>query len=143
MTDHGIESLKYHEGLRLKAYLCPSKVWTIGFGHTSDRHHEVTEGMTITLDEAYRLLLLDISEAEADARRLLPNFNDLTPRRQDAMVNMAFQLGYFRLSKFVNTLNYIRTGRYAQAAEGLKNSAWFRQTQKDRTDYVVNAIREG
>ena len=143
MTEEGIKALKMHEGLRLRAYKCPAGVWTIGYGHTSDRHREVSPGLTITRAEADRLLALDIAEAENDARRLLPNFNDLSARRRDALVNLAFQLGYQRLSRFTQTLNYLRIGRFRQAAENLTRTAWYAQTQTARTDYVVSAIREG
>ena len=30
----GLDLIKSFEGLRLEAYLCPAKVWTIGYGHT-------------------------------------------------------------------------------------------------------------
>lgn len=138
MTPEGIEQLKRHEGLRLKAYKCPAGVWTIGYGHTGG----VKEYQTITQAEADRLLSADIGRAEQDARRLVPGFNDLSPRRQDALVNMAFNLGYLRLSKFVQSLNYIRTGRFVQAAGNLEKTAWYRQVGH-RGPEVVAMIREG
>lgn len=143
MTPHGIEMLKFHEGIRTEAYLDTVGVWTIGFGHTSDRHKEVKQGMKINLDEAHKLLVADLSEAEADARRLVPNFNELSPKRQDALINMAFQLGYFKLSKFTQTLNYIRTGRFSQAAENLTRTLWYKQTQRDRTAYIIDSLTKG
>lgn len=43
-------------GPALTAYLCPAKVWTIGFGHTRNVH----KGDTITKNEAYDLLTNDL-----------------------------------------------------------------------------------
>ncbi len=143
MTQDGKEALKFHEGLRLTAYTCPTGHLTIGYGHTSDKNLTVTEGMQISLADAERLLDIDIAEAEMTARRLIPNFNDLSPRRRDALINMAFQLGYFNLSKFTSTLNYIRIGQFDQAAEGLKRTLWYKQTQRDRTDWIISALKEG
>lgn len=143
MTQDGKEALKFHEGLRLTAYTCPTGHLTIGYGHTSDKNLTVTEGMQISLADAERLLDIDIAEAEMTARRLIPNFNDLSPRLRDALINMAFQLGYFNLSKFTSTLNYIRIGQFDQAAEGLKRTLWYKQTQRDRTDWIISALKEG
>lgn len=50
------EKLKEFEGLRLKAYSCPSGVLTIGFGHT----HGVIEGMHIDINIAENFLEYDI-----------------------------------------------------------------------------------
>lgn len=138
MTPEGIEQLKRHEGLRLRAYRCPAGVLTIGYGHTGG----VKEFDRIDNETAEKLLHSDIAEAEAAARRLIPNFNELSPRRQDALINMAFNLGYFRLSKFTSSLNYIRIGRFRQAAESLERTAWFKQVG-NRAIEVVQMIREG
>ena len=34
INERGIEIIKSFEGLSLKPYLCPAKVWTIGYGST-------------------------------------------------------------------------------------------------------------
>lgn len=66
-STRGIEFLKRHEGVVLRAYLCPAGVWTIGAGLT--RASGVVDpqpGMVITAEEADRLL------AEALARNYEP-----------------------------------------------------------------------
>lgn len=55
------ELIKSFEGLRLRAYLCPTGHWTIGWGHTRG----VAEGDTITADEAEEFLEQDLEEAGA------------------------------------------------------------------------------
>ena len=52
--------IRQSEGLRLTAYRCPAGVWTIGYGHTSG----VTEGMTISVEQAEEFLRQDIEAAE-------------------------------------------------------------------------------
>lgn len=53
----GIEFLKRHEGVVLRAYRCPAGVWTIGAGLTRGSGVvDPTPGMVITADEADRLL---------------------------------------------------------------------------------------
>jgi lysozyme len=142
MTPEGLEKLKEHEGLRLNAYKCTAGVWTIGYGHTSDRHEGVYEGLTITKEEAEHLLYLDVAEAEADARKVCPNFDTHSPGRQDALVNMAFQMGYAGLSKFTDFLALFRAGKYRLAALDLEHTKWHRQTN-NRAHDVINMIMEG
>ena len=52
----GIALIKEFEGLRLKAYLCPGGVWTIGYGHTTG----VRPGMVITEAQAEKFLKEDL-----------------------------------------------------------------------------------
>ena len=55
------ELVKSFEGLRLRAYLCPTGHWTIGWGHARG----VSECDTITADEAEELLEQDLEDAGA------------------------------------------------------------------------------
>lgn len=61
------ELVKQFEGLRLRAYVCPAGRWTIGWGHTSG----VSEGDTITAEEAEELLEHDLGEAAQHVDRLV------------------------------------------------------------------------
>lgn len=75
------------EGEKLKAYLCPAKVWTIGVGHTGP---DVKPGMTITRDESQALLSRDLTKFEAAVNTLCP----VTTQGQfDALVAFAFNIG--------------------------------------------------
>jgi GH24 family phage-related lysozyme (muramidase) len=56
---------------------------------------------------------------------------------------LAFNLGRKTLSKFTTTLNYIRTGRYAAAANSLARTKWARDVGIHRSDDIIRAIREG
>ena len=59
-SDRGIALIKSFERCRLTAYLCPSGVWTIGYGHTAG----VTRGQTITQAEADSIVRVDLEEYE-------------------------------------------------------------------------------
>ena len=61
INQRGIDLIKSFEGCKLTAYLCPAKVWTIGYGTTS----KIKQGMTITPDQANKLLAQDVAEFEA------------------------------------------------------------------------------
>jgi len=83
----GITMIKRHEGLRLRAYLCPAGVWTIGYGSTFD----VSPGLEITEDEAEQRLRRDLRTAERAVTRLVTA--PLTQSQFDALVSFTFNLG--------------------------------------------------
>ena len=56
----GLDLIKHFEGCELQAYKCPAGVWTIGYGHIKG----VSEGMTITQDEAEQMLKDEMAEYE-------------------------------------------------------------------------------
>jgi lysozyme len=98
-SDKGIEFIKRHEGLRLKAYQCPAGVWTIGYGHTST----AKQGMIITEAEAERLLKLDLKTAEDEINKhSLP----LKQYQFDALTSFVFNVGIgsFRRSTLLKRL---------------------------------------
>lgn len=61
LNEKGLELLKRHEGLRLKAYRDVIGVLTIGYGHTG---RDVHPGMVITLEQAESLLKQDLQRFE-------------------------------------------------------------------------------
>ncbi|MGV8268300.1 lysozyme, partial [Pseudomonas aeruginosa] len=61
-SQRGIDLIKSFEGLRLSAYQDSVGVWTIGYGTTRG----VTRYMTITVEQAERLLSNDIPRFEPE-----------------------------------------------------------------------------
>jgi len=108
-SEPGVELVKSHEGLRLKAYLCPAGVWTIGYGHT----RTAKRGMVITAEKAEDLLLEDLVEAE-DAVSSMVDV-PLSQGQFDALVSFVFNLGSgnFKTSTLRRKLN---AGDYAGAS---------------------------
>lgn len=83
-----MEGLKRFEGCRLKAYLCPAGVWTIGYGHTGT---DVYEGMKITLEGAEALLDKDLDYFEKFVEDVMTE--RMTDNQFSAMVSLAFNIG--------------------------------------------------
>lgn len=103
--------VKNWEQLRLIAYKpTPNDVWTIGWGHTKD----VTEGMTITADQAEQFFREDVSGAENAVNTLVKV--KLNQNQYDALVDFVFNLGYgnFAHSTLLRKLN---AGDYQGAAD--------------------------
>lgn len=62
--------------------------------------------------------------------RAFPWAEDLDEARLGALMNMAFNLGIPRLSKFVSMLPALQEGRWADAARHALNSLWASQVKK-------------
>lgn len=87
ISQKGIDLIKQFEGCKLKAYLCPAGVWTIGFGSTSG----VIEGMQITEKEAEEMLKKDLRYFERWVSKLIEV--ELTQNQFDALVSFTYNLG--------------------------------------------------
>ena len=82
----GLQLIKDFEGLRLKAYRCPSGVATIGWGHTKG----VKMGQTITEAQACDYLVEDVGPIERLLNIVGVNFRQ---EQFDALVSWIFNLG--------------------------------------------------
>ena len=91
MSKEGIELLKRFEGLRLVAYLCPAKVWTIGYGSTIVNGKPVYQGMEITLEEAEQALREDLDRFEKAVLKYVRI--PLKQHQFDALVDFTYNLG--------------------------------------------------
>jgi lysozyme len=114
----GLALVKQFEGLRLTAYLCPAKVWTIGYGSTGPH---VKPGMVISEADAEALLCADLSRFEQAVAKATPA---ATQPQFDAMVCLAFNIGIGGFLKS-SVLRWHKTGEHRRAAEafGLWNKA--------------------
>jgi lysozyme len=132
--------LERDEGKRLQVYRCTAGARTIGIGRNLDsvgiRAAEAeTLGLSvasciargITSAQAYALLDSDIDACERDLDRRLPWWRSLDDLRQRVVLNMCFNLGITRLLGFKNTLAAAQARRFADAAAGMKASAWHDQ----------------
>lgn len=130
--------LKRDEGVVLHAYKDHLGYLTIGVGRLIDERR----GGGISLEEAEMLLANDVARIEAELDRRMPWWRQASPRRQRALLNMAFQLGVAGLMKFRNTLARAKAGNWEGAAAGALNSLWARQTPA-RAQRVAEMLREG
>ena len=91
-------------GPALEAYLCPAKVWTIGFGHTKNVH----KGDTITRPEAWELLTKDLIQTQEELATLV--HVDVTENQFIALMSFVYNFGItkcrrYTLFKMVNAGN--------------------------------------
>ena len=90
----GIDLIKSFEGCVLTAYLCPSNVWTIGYGHTSG----VYQGQAITKEQAEQYLKEDIVRYENYVNNTGLSLNQ---NQFDALVSFTYNCGNGNLKKLI------------------------------------------
>jgi lysozyme len=94
----GIPIIRKFEGLKLKAYLCPAGVWTIGYGNTFyENGSKVQEDDKITLDRADKLLFFVVQKFEAEVLKLVKS--SINDNQLGALTSFAFNVGAGNLGK--------------------------------------------
>lgn len=134
LSDKGFALIKDAEGCRLKAYVCPAGVLTIGYGHTGP---DVTEGETISKAEAELLLRRDVARFEACVSKACPG--PTTQSQFDAMVSLAYNIGEasFRRSSVARLHN---AQNYPQAQQAF--ALWNKANKKIVNGLVTRRARE-
>ena len=102
----GIPIIKKFEGLKLKAYLCPSGLPTIGYGNTFyENGAKVKLGEQITIDRADALLIHTVAQFEKQVDAVVTA--TLTPNQLGALTSFAFNcgMGNFRKSTLLKKVN--------------------------------------
>ena len=131
--------IKSDEGLRLKKYQDQFGNWTIGFGHLMIPY-EIRTMDSITNEQAEEIFNTDFHNALNSSLHLFKNFDSFTDPRQRAIVNMMFQLGEYKLSKFVNMLAAIREDNWSKAALHCLDSKYAKQCP-ERAKRVAKMLR--
>lgn len=108
-TQAGIDLIKFFEGFRSQAYLCPASILTIGYGHTGK---DIYPNMVITEKEAEELLKKDLERFEKYVNNSVKRI--LIWNQFDAIVSFSYNTGYRikgNLQKSINE-NNVRTTVY-------------------------------
>jgi len=84
--------IRRFEGLRLKAYLCPAGVWTVGYGSTGP---DVKPGVTWTKEQAEVRMQQDAEYFVSATHKLCPSQSG---DNLSALADFAYNLGATRLA---------------------------------------------
>lgn len=155
------KQLVLHEGIRLVSYKDSLGFWTIGVGYNVDARGVgqlekicgrsfagPVESLTITRDEALKVLRYDIDNFEKAVQKYFPTYDTLNEVRQRVCLDMAFNLGFKALG-FHQTIAYIKAGDWSGAAKQLYLSKWSRQVgdgpggKWDRCDRLAKMLLTG
>lgn len=137
--------LKKHEGYRAMPYRDSLGFWTIGYGHliTRDKHVPPSEARRLsggpwTEAKSTAVLQADIELARTALADRLPWLATLDAAAQEALIELAFNLGVDGLLGFRKMLAALKTGDRDTACEELRDSLWYHQVGPHR----YKAIKE-
>lgn len=141
MTDSRLlTDVKGAEDCRLTAYKDSRGFWTAGYGHKLDQHMDWT-GHTIGQSQADAWLEADLMTAETQARTLTEWLYLETVCRQNALIELVFNMGFGNWLDFHRTRIALRQHRWQDAHDGLLDSLWARQVQPHGFDEPGRATR--
>lgn len=127
-------SLRTHEGLRHHPYKCTAGKSTIAYGRNLD-------DKGLTTEEAEFLLDNDVAECIKDLATF-SYWNNLTERRQAALIDLRYCLGPNRYRQFVKMEAALNAGDYEEAADQILDSRFAQQTGRRASDLAL-MIQEG
>ena len=130
------------EGCRLAAYPDPishGAPWTIGYGCTGDG---IEKGTVWTQQQAKDELEKRVDNLSVSLFNAIPWVISLSPVRQAALLNMAYQMGLHGLLGFPHTLAACRVGDFDEASELMLESVWAKETP-ERAHRISDAMKTG
>jgi len=103
IPDCAVKIVADFEGFEPAAYLCPARVWTIGYGHTNG----VKPGDTVTEEKAREMLRADLGEAANKLYALVPApvLEALDDNQWGALLSFVYNVGLKREWGIVRDLN--------------------------------------
>lgn len=133
--DEIAEALKREEGFSAHCYICTAGKNSVGYG----RNIDADGGIGISEEEADYLLRNDIDRTIAECEQW-EWFGDLQPAQQSVLIQLCFQLGYPRLTKFKRMLAALAEQDYDTAADELLDSRFAEQVPR-RANRLAEQMR--
>lgn len=131
VSDKAIKMIIHHEGLRLKPYRCPAKLWTIGVGHVlypdqgkmaineRDGYQlRPEDNRVFTQEEVNNILKADLKRFEQGVDRYITT--QLTQGMFDALVSFSFNVGLGTLQRSTLRMKLNRGDKEGASEELLK-----------------------
>lgn len=129
------------EGCRLVAYKDSLGYWTIGYGRLMTQSG-MNNGFTITQDQAEKWLTQDLATAYAQAQELVEWASLDTDARQNAVVELVFNMGVNKWRAFVRARMAMVQKGWVVAHDELLNSLWAKQVH-GRSTRIATYILTG
>lgn len=124
------EQLKIDEGVKYEIYLDHLGYPTFGIGHLiteADEEHGKPVGTPITEQRVNAVFDSDVETYVSEAKKVFPNLTELPGEAQEVIVNMTFNMGAPRLSKFKKFIAGVNAGDWNTAAVEMMDSRWAKQ----------------
>ena len=135
--EHLVQSTMTNEGFSPTVYLDTEGRQTVGYGLCVDPD---VAGAGITREEAESILRMRLMRLQNEVSSAVVAFYELPDPVQQALVEMAYQLGVGGLLRFKKMLAAIEARDFQTAADEGMDSLWARQTP-NRAEKVTGLIR--
>ena len=135
------------EGVRYVLYICSEGHLTGGIGHLITEwdkdYYGKPVGTRIPHEQVNEWFERDIEVSIKDCKDIFNNFDNLPEDIQHVLINMSFQLGKPRLSKFKKMIAAVHEEDYFEMSNQMEDSLWFKQTQNRAQRLIDRVIRYG
>ena len=129
-TEQLRDTLKVDEGVKYEIYNDHLGYPTFGIGHLiveSDEEYGQPVGTGIHEDRVNEAFDKDVSVMVDEAKKIFSDFDNLPEEAQQVIVNMTFNMGRPRLSKFKKFIAGVEAGDWEKAAVEMMDSRWATQ----------------
>ena len=130
-----------NEGVRKTAYKDTLNNWTIGVGHLiklPDEEYLLDKELTDL--EVDQIFITDLNQAIDDARKFI-DADSIPDEAFEVVVDMAFNLGLPKLSKFKNFQQALKDKDFVKASEEMLDSRWAKQLP-NRSKRLAEIMRD-
>ena len=119
--------IKKHEGYRDHIYLDSLSIRTFGYGHMVLDTDDLTEGVNYPIEVAEDYFDKDFSISLSEAEKLIGDI-ELNHVQKCCIIQMVYQLGGPRTSKFKKMWKALEEGDALTASAEILDSRWHAQT---------------
>ena len=135
------------EGCKYETYHCSEGHLTGGIGHLITEWDEEIYagpiGTSIPEEQVQEWFEKDVQTAINDCKDIFNDFDSLPEDIQHVLINMAFQLGGPRLSKFKRMIAAVEVEDYREMSLEMEDSRWFKQTPNRAQRLIDRVVRYG
>ena len=127
------EQLIIDEGVKYEVYNDHLGYPTFGIGHLitqADEEYGKPDGTKVTEERVNAVFDKDVMIYVSEAKKVFPNLDELPEEAQQVIVNMTFNMGAPRLSKFKKFIAGVNAGDWNTAAVEMMDSRWANQVGK-------------
>ena len=121
------DKIKKHEGYRDHIYNDSLSIPTFGYGHMVLPDDDLVEGKHYPIEVAEEYFIKDFNICLSDAEKLIGDI-ELNHVQKCCIIQMCYQLGGPRTSKFKKMWQALRDGDIQEASAQILDSQWNKQT---------------
>ena len=140
------KEIEADEGCKYETYRCSEGYPTAGIGHLLtewDEEYSERIGTAVSEEQVQKWFEKDVQTAINDCQDIFNDFDSLPEDIQHVLINMAFQLGGPRLSKFKRMIAAVEVEDYREMSLEMEDSRWFKQTPNRAQRLIDRVVRYG